>query len=121
TRCVGRKRELSTLEATLAESFEDNIATSVLITGDPGIGKSRLAAEITRIARQKVPGVQIIRGCADAMTAGAPFVALSRAVARACRIDDSSPDSVRRSRLHERLESLIARDELGRVSEFLAE
>lgn len=121
TRCFGRRREISTLEATLAECFEDGIASSVLITGPPGIGKSRLAGEISRIARQKVPGVQILRGGADAMKAGAPLTAIARAVARACRIDESSPDSVRRSRLHERLETLIPKEDLGRVSEFLAE
>src|SRR5690606_35588751 len=36
TRCVGRKRELSMLQATLSESFEDGVASSVLITGSPG-------------------------------------------------------------------------------------
>ena len=57
TRCVGRKRELSMLEATLAESFEDQVASSVLITGAPGSGKSRLASEATKNARRTISGI----------------------------------------------------------------
>ena len=47
------------LEATLAESFEDQVASSVLITGAPGSGKSRLASEATKDARRSISGIQI--------------------------------------------------------------
>ncbi len=121
TRCVGRKRELSMLEATLAESFEESVASAVLITGPPGIGKSRLAAEITRLARRSVPGVQVMRGGAEPLSAGSPFSALVDAIERLCRMRDTEPDSIRRQKLHDHLEKLLSGPDLARVSEFVGE
>lgn len=121
TRCVGRKRELSMLEATLTESFEDRMATSILVTGPPGIGKTRISSEITRVARRTISGVQIFRGGSEAMAAGTPFGALSSAIQRACRMRDTEPDSLRRSKLQERLKSLLPAEDCQRVAEFLGE
>lgn len=121
TRCVGRKRELSMLEATLAESFGENVASAVLITGAPGIGKSRLAGEITRSARRSIPGVQVMRGGAEPLSAGSPFSALSDALERVCRMRDAEPDAVRRQKLNDHLSTLLRGDDLSRVSEFLGE
>ncbi|GAA1761771.1 hypothetical protein GCM10009795_005290 [Nocardioides hankookensis] len=47
---VGRESELSELNALLARPGR-NHATAALITGEAGIGKSRLAHELTRVAR----------------------------------------------------------------------
>jgi hypothetical protein len=121
TRCVGRKREVSLLEATLGESFSEHAASAVLITGAPGIGKSRLASEITRSARRTIPGVQVMRGGAEPLNAGAPFAALCDAIERACRMRASEPDPVRRQKLQSRLSELLRGDDLTRVSEFLGE
>lgn len=121
TRCVGRKRELSMLAATLTESFEDSVASSVLVTGPPGSGKSRLASEATKSARRTIHGIQILRGGAESITAGAPFSAMSQAIQQACRMRDSEPDSIRRNKLQEHLTGILPADELQRVSEFLSE
>lgn len=121
TRCVGRKREISMLEATLSEAFLENVASAVLITGAPGIGKSRLAAEIARSARRSIPGIQVMRGGAEPLNAGSPFAALCEALERLCRMRATEPDAVRQQKLHARLTELLPAHDLDRVSEFLGE
>jgi hypothetical protein len=44
--CVGRRKELALLSATVDEVEQDCVARVVLLTGPPGIGKSRLAGEV---------------------------------------------------------------------------
>lgn len=46
TPLVGRNKELTLLQATLTQCEEDSVARVVLITGEPGAGKSRLRAEL---------------------------------------------------------------------------
>ncbi len=121
TRCVGRKRELTMLSATLEQSFQDGTSTSVLVTGPPGIGKTRLASEITLVARRSVAGVQVLRGGAESMTAGVPFGALSKALSRICRMRDTEPDSIRRGKLAAHLKPLLEESNYARVTEFLQE
>jgi len=48
---VGRRRELAALRRSLKKALEENAARVALVVGAPGVGKSRLAAELTRRAR----------------------------------------------------------------------
>ncbi|HSC89593.1 MAG TPA: protein kinase, partial [Polyangiaceae bacterium] len=121
TRCVGRKRELSMLEATLTECVEEGMASAVLITGPPGIGKSRLAYEVSRKARRWPRPVEILRGGADPMSAGSPFSMLIEVVQRACQIRESEAEPARKQKLLRRLERVMPAEELPRVAEFLGE
>jgi ABC-type transport system substrate-binding protein/class 3 adenylate cyclase len=66
---VGREPELASLVEALAR-LEDGLGTIVSITGEAGIGKSRLVAE----ARARVGGdVRFLVGNASSYTAQAPF------------------------------------------------
>src|SRR5688572_23877316 len=56
---VGRKAELKLLERAL-EQAKAGSGTMVLITGEAGIGKSRLAREIQTMAVKR--GVEFVRG-----------------------------------------------------------
>jgi len=49
---VGRRRELTVLEATLQECVEEDVARAVVITGEPGVGKTRLVQELLRRSNQ---------------------------------------------------------------------
>src|SRR5262249_30222255 len=51
TPCLGRERETAILEAAVATSVEESVASAILVTGPPGVGKSRLVAELARSAR----------------------------------------------------------------------
>lgn len=121
TRCVGRKRELSLLEATFAECEEEGIANVVLVTGPAGIGKSRLAHEFTRRLRRTGSPVEILWGGGDPMSIGAPFSILIQAILRTCQMDEAETEPARRHKLHERLRRVVPEDHLQRVTEFIGE
>lgn len=121
TRCVGRKRELSLLGATFDECREEGVANIVLVTGPPGIGKSRLAHEFTRQLRRSHASVEILWGGGDPMSVGSPFSILIEAIQRTSHIADGEPLPARRHKLQERLRRVVAPAELGRITEFMGE
>ena len=100
---VGRERELATLEATYDECVDEPVARVVLVTAPPGAGKSRLVAEFVARLASRTPAPIVLRGRGDAMTAGAPFAPLARAVRRAAEIADGEPLAVRREKLRARV------------------
>jgi ABC-type transport system substrate-binding protein/class 3 adenylate cyclase len=65
---VGREAELAAVGDALAH-LEDGLGTIVVITGEPGIGKSRLVAE----ARANALEVEFLVGSASSYTSQAPF------------------------------------------------
>ena len=121
TRCVGRKRELSMLQATLSESFEDGVASSVLITGPPGVGKTRLANELVRFARRDRTHLEVIRGNGESLTSGSPLAVISQAVIRACHIKDDDTHLMRARKLKQRLSRVLSGPDLTRVAGFFSE
>ena len=50
-RLVGRKRELAALRRTLKRAVDGSAVRVAVVVGAPGVGKSRLAAELTRRAK----------------------------------------------------------------------
>ena len=50
-RLVGRKRELAALRRTLKRAVDGSAVRVAVVIGSPGVGKSRLAAELTRRAK----------------------------------------------------------------------
>lgn len=98
TPCVGRRRELATLEALFAECVEEPIARVAWITAPPGGGKSRLVAELVdRVTEREAPAVWIARG--DPIGAGSPFGLLAQLVRAASGIADGEPLEARRAKI----------------------
>lgn len=89
---VARRAELAALESALAAAA-DGRAGAVLLSGDAGVGKSRLLAELTAKARQD--GVKVLLGrCLDVERAGLPYLPFVEALGRlpvsgASRLDDA--------------------------------
>ena len=118
---AGRDRELMMLESLLVESEVESVARVVLVTGDVGVGKSRLRHElVTRLARKgQLDRVWIGRG--DPMSAGSPFGIVAQALRAALGLVDGVDFELLRDQLHERLAAVIAPEDLRRVRDFLGE
>ncbi|HEX4512230.1 MAG TPA: AAA family ATPase, partial [Polyangiaceae bacterium] len=112
--CVGRERELTTLEGLYDESAQGEGAHVVIVTGAAGVGKSRVIHELVQRLRRRelAPAVWVGRG--DPMSAGSPLAILADALRRALAIHAAEPVDVRREKIRAR-----ARDQ--RVAWFLGE
>ncbi len=121
TSCVGRQRELITLEATYAECAEESVARAVLVTAPVGFGKSRLRHELLRRLRRQETPPEVLIGQGDSVTAGAPFAIIAQAVRRAAGIRDGEPLAVRQQKLRARVGRSAAEADLVRLVEFLGE
>jgi DNA-binding CsgD family transcriptional regulator/tetratricopeptide (TPR) repeat protein len=68
---VGRAAELATIADGLGAAREGT-ATTILLAGEAGVGKSRLVAEAMRLANEQ--GMQVMRGaCVNIGSAGVPY------------------------------------------------
>jgi tetratricopeptide (TPR) repeat protein len=103
TPCVGRDRELATLDATFAECVSEPVARAVLVTGPAGIGKSRLRYELlARLTHHEAePEVLVARG--SPLAEASAFGLLAPALRRFAGIFDGEPVAVQRRKLAERL------------------
>ena len=71
---VGREAELSKLEEILQRSIDGNGGV-VLISGEPGIGKTSLSDEFLRRARSRFPGLSVSRGrCVEQYGTGEAYL-----------------------------------------------
>jgi eukaryotic-like serine/threonine-protein kinase len=119
TPCVGRDRELSLLEDTLEECRTEPVARAVLVTGEAGVGKSRLRHEL--LQRAQGGSVRAWSARCDPMRAGAPLELLGQMVRRAAQLLAGEPLEVQRQKLAARVAQDVDPADAGRVAEFLGE
>jgi tetratricopeptide (TPR) repeat protein len=117
--CVGRERELATLEGLLDECVEEPLAQAVLVTGPPGVGKSRLRFELLRRARERGAQIWLARG--DPMRAGSPYGLAADLVRVAAGVKDDDPPALARRRVRARAGRHLPETDARRVATFLAE
>jgi tetratricopeptide (TPR) repeat protein len=120
TPCVGRDEELGILERAFATCVEDRAAGAVVITAPAGVGKSRLAYELTRRLRAGGAATLWI-GRGDPMSAGSAFGVLAQALRGALGVREGAPIAERRARVRGRVAERVPADEVPRVAEFLGE
>jgi hypothetical protein len=121
TPCVGRDRELRALEAIFDECENERAARAVVITGEAGVGKSRLRHELIRLLSARGRPLEIWFGQGDPISAGAPFGVLGPALARAAGVTPGTPLPVARAKLRARAGRHVAGAEAARIAEFLGE
>ncbi|MDC0674501.1 serine/threonine-protein kinase [Nannocystis radixulma] len=121
TSCVGRERELATLEGIFSQCVDDSVAHAVLVTAPAGLGKSRLAHEVVRALRERGEPLEIWCCRGDSLRAGSAFDLLGQLLRDACRMRDGEPLAVRQDKLHERVARSVSAGERRRVTEFLGE
>ena len=84
---AGREPELARLQAAWADAGAGR-RQGVLVSGEPGIGKTRLAAEIAAHAREQ-GGVVLYGRCDEGLSAAAqPFAQALGAYVAACPVDE---------------------------------
>ncbi len=119
---VGRARELSTLEQTLAESIEDSVASIVVVLGPAGAGKSRLQGEFLRSARRRHPEATVWFARGDSMRAQSAYGVAAALVRSGASIAEAAPLVEQQERLAAKVaESVHEVAARGRITEFLAE
>jgi len=80
TPCVGREQELATLEAAVSTCIDESVSNAVLVTGAPGMGKTRLRHELIRRTSAKHDDLAVIMGVADVSLVGATYGVLANAL-----------------------------------------
>ncbi|HEY3255253.1 MAG TPA: protein kinase, partial [Polyangiaceae bacterium] len=117
---VGRDREIRALDEALNECVVDQVSRAVVITGPPGIGKSRLASEwLARGGRGGV--VRTLFARVDPTSAGSAWSLVQRLIRDAADVRDAETRDAQFTRLREHLTRLFGTSDSGRVTEFLAE
>lgn len=99
TTFVGRRRELMTLQATLDDCIEEQVAHVVLVTGLPGFGKSRLCREFMTQVAERDDNCQVWHARGDQMRGGSSLWLMAEAIRNMVGIVDSEPACVRRDLL----------------------
>lgn len=101
---LGRDAEVATLEHVVAMAIRRRRAQLVLLSGEAGVGKSRLASELGVRARRDF-GAEVLTGQFVPYGDANAFVAVGEALRRACNVDldDTDDESDRRTRVVERV------------------
>ena len=118
---IGREWEIGSMEAIFRDAVEERAARAMLVTGGPGMGKSRLAHELVRHLRAQAPGLEVWWGRSDPMRTGSPLSLLGQVVRDASGVQPTDPLEPRRRRLAERVAARVAGAEALWVAELLGE
>src|SRR5207247_1390345 len=118
---VGRDLEMAMLRGVFAECVAEPMARAVVVTAEPGVGKSRLRHELLRELTRHDPAPEVWESEGDHLRAGSPFGLLGPALRRAAGILDGEPLEARREKLRARVGRTVAPAHVARVTEFLGE
>ena len=96
---IGRDAELGLLVGRLLEVSEDREQPyTVLVTGDAGVGKTRLVQELARFTGE-LPGARVLWGRCTPYGPGRDLSAVADMVRTACGIDESDDAATARRRV----------------------
>jgi hypothetical protein len=119
---LGRERELGKIAGAYAECVSEPRAQAIVLSGPPGIGKSRLRSEfLGRLAQHAASAPQVWIGSADPMASGAAFSLLTNMLRREADIRPGEDVARCRQKLEARLGQRLSRDARSRVTAFLGE
>ncbi len=118
---VGRDRELRNVADIVGAALEERESAIVVVTGEAGLGKSRLRQELISALGQQHDELQVIIGRADLMGAGSAFSLVGASLRGALELGDGDVPSRQREKLELELRRWIDAAELPRICEFFGE
>jgi tetratricopeptide (TPR) repeat protein len=121
TPCVGRQRELATLEGLLDECIEEEHARAILITGPSGAGKSRIRTELLQRLEGRYHDLAVWLGRGDWLRSGASYGLLADVLRDAMDLTEGQPLEERRQRIVTRVAEMVPDEDVDRVAVFLGE
>lgn len=124
TPCVGRDQELLVLDTLLRSSIETSRSCAMLLTGPPGIGKSRLRREFVRrwLAKpEPLAEVDVVLAQGDPMNAATPYRLIATVLKRLCLVSGNEPLEIQQFRLRRRLSQNLPPKEAEPIVELLGE
>jgi class 3 adenylate cyclase/tetratricopeptide (TPR) repeat protein len=95
---LGRDAELGLLVGRFFETIDEAEPYAVLVTGEAGVGKTRLAQEVTRRVGE-LPGVRVLWGRSAPYGEGRDLAAVSEMVRTACGIEPTDSVATARERV----------------------
>ena len=116
---VGRQAEVATLRDGFDLAASESKARAALVTGHPGMGKSRLCHEIVQSLHQGGTEVWVARG--DPMTQHSPFGMLAPVLFDLAGITRGEGEDERWDKLDRLVEQRASGPGSRRIAEFLAE
>jgi len=108
TPLVGRREELDTLERLLLRTIRDRTPGFAVITGEPGVGKTRLIAELAVLADEVPDLVRWRQGRPLPYGEGVAFSALADVIKAEAGILESDRSDEARAKLLESFEATVA-------------
>ncbi len=104
---VGRDKELAIIDAVLAESLSEPVARAVVVTGQAGLGKSRLRRELMTRALGR-EGVRMVVARADVVGSGSALSLARQVVERLALITEGELREVKAARLDRYVDTRFA-------------
>jgi len=113
---VGRANERSQLALQLQAFLENKISSVIIISGEPGIGKSRLVEDFIAAARGKKAG--ILFGYADAIEKSTPYYVWRKVFSQVFDLDLEDPNNLENT---QQTNQPITNNQQQKVLEFFAQ
>jgi len=121
TPCIGREKPLAVLGDLFDACATDAVAVAVVVTGPPGIGKSRLRTEWIRRLRTNRGDAEVWVGRGDPLGAGSTFGMVTTALRQTMAVVDGEPVEARRAKVLARVARRVPAADRARVAAFLGE
>jgi tetratricopeptide (TPR) repeat protein len=118
---VGRRREANLLALTHEECVGESSSRALLVTGEPGLGKSRLCHEFLRELDAGGYGAPLLVARGDPMRVGSAHAMLAGALREAAGVRDDDLPVLKQQKLLRRVGEVLQGAAHTRVAAFLGE
>lgn len=118
---LGRDTEFAQLCKLVEQAERDRTARAVIITGEAGVGKSRLRQEFVQWAGARSRPTEVWIGQGDPIAAGASFGPIARAMRRIANLTPGEPLAVAQRKLRARIGRHVDPLRAASITEFFAE